>query len=144
MGLRVNGVREVRKMLEELRSRTVTVKPFLDAEATRLKALIQTSWSSRRGPDGVPWPPYKDERRTGGRLRGAARIKATARRLSLKATFIARFQYFGTEFLPARNPLPFLPAENLAGVLHADDDWLSAHGDRYKAYVLGETTAEGT
>ena len=136
MGLTVTGVRDVTKMLRELQKRQRTLRPFLTAEAEKLSAVVDAAWAARRSPDGTQWPAYKDGERDGGRLRGAHTTKGRQKRLELRATFIAAFHYFGTEFLPARNPLPF---DRIVGGFVPHASWAEAHGERLKAYVLGET-----
>lgn len=139
MGLTMTGHRDVLKMLKELQKRQRTLKPFLAVEGADLADQIGKNWANRRGFDGKRWPAYKDTARTGGRLRGAERITSTKSRLMLKATHIAAFNYYGTEFMAARNPLPFT---RIVGGWIVDDKWGAEHGARLKRYILGETSAE--
>jgi len=135
VSVRVTGIREVRRMLEGLHRRNKSLRPFLDAEAERLSALVAKSWSTRTSPSGEAWAPYASGEGSGGSLRTAHEVKGSRKKLSMRVrSHIAAFHFFGTEYMPARNPLPFT---RITGGYLADPEWLAAHAARAKAWLLG-------
>ena len=134
MGVRVTGLEEVRARVEMLRDRARSVKTLLETEAVELARVIDRAWQERRSPAGRAWAPSTGSS-GGSRLSRAHTVEASATKLRLAVHHpAAPFQFFGTEFLPARNPLPF---ERIPGGYIAVAEWYEPHAARVKAYLLG-------
>jgi len=135
MGVRVTGVSRVRQVLADLHRRQSNLRPFLETEAARLIAEIDAAWAARRGPIGGAWAPYQDAARDGGGVQRAHEVSAQPKRLTMRArSQVAAFHYYGTAFMPARNPTPF---ERIVGGFLVDPVWAAAHAARLKAWLLG-------
>lgn len=150
MAVSVRGVRVVKRYLKDLQKRHRTLRPFLAVEGTQLIGMVKESWAQRRSPFGEKWKPYDDPERTGGRLRGLAQVRVRPKTLVFSGTYIARFHWFGTAFLPSRNPAPFVPLSELkegrSGEVRSDfrsagyiieEEWARGHQRRLKSYILG-------
>lgn len=131
MGVTVTGLEEARQMLVEHRERAESLEPFLMAEAQALVALIDESWATRTSPDGTPWRPEGINAEGGERLMVAHTVTVDEGAMVLSVPHVAaRYQFYGTKTIPARNPTPF----DRNGV--PSPAWAEGYAARLKAYLL--------
>jgi len=119
VSVEVRGLAETRERLSGVADRLDDMRPVMQSEARRIGADIDRAWDARRGPNGREWPlaappklsrrPAPRRRARGGRLRRAHDVSPERRgfRVRVPVTY-ATFQFFGTEDIPSRNPLPFV------------------------------------
>lgn len=109
MSVEVTGLQEVRDQLERIERRLRQPAELLDADAADLREVITAAFEAQATPSGLPWPPKRDGTRAGGSLQAATTVQRDGKTLHVHIAHpAATFQVFGTEHVPARNPLPVL------------------------------------
>lgn len=137
MGARVTGIGETLAMLEGAESRVRSLRPFLEREAAKVEAMIARAWAERQSPGGEVWPPSSGD---GGSLRTAHTIRVGERSLEITVDHdAARYQFFGTSRVPARNPLPVDRDGVPIRTGYAGEFW-AQHEAGLAAYLAGEET----
>jgi hypothetical protein len=141
---------------QEWAARAHNIRPVLEEIGADTTRVVDEAWSSRRSPAGEAWPPEKEQapptragtrsarparRSAGRRLEDAHEVIVEPRSITISVPVPhASFQFFGTEAVPARNPLPVervrggyvIPGTGTAAA------WLERMLDRIRAYLIAD------
>lgn len=134
MTVSVTGLDDVRAQVSRAAERARNLRPFLEGSARELAGMIDRAWAERRSAEGTPWAPSSGD---GGSLRTAHAVEVVDdTQIAITVAHpAASYQFFGTEHVPARNPLPVSADGTPVGPFWAE------HAERLREHLSGE---EGT
>jgi hypothetical protein len=103
----VDGVDALRAKIDGIRRELRTPRRILERSAEALRSVIAHSYAEQRSPAGAPWPPKRNGLPFGGGFIPVTTVDPESKSIRIDVNHrAARWQFFGTSRVPARNPLP--------------------------------------